>query len=527
MGALTLKTFPYELRGWDLEKVQGIDPTDGFGLSTKISLNNKQIIQIEPAYNSLNNFVWIHDKARQFFDSLNDNNTTNYYNFNKSWNITIKTLIKAIYLFELCGLKNTHTNYLIIIYENLSLNLLCLLTIYTNKYFFIKLKKSEKIQHNNNIESKFLINKKTNLNQINYSTLYLLMSTNLRFESSPLNLNVKQRILKGNFKCFIFGSFINLTYYTKFIGHTTTKIIKTITEGTHFVCQDIKLAKNPALILNSNLLKRHDCTAIYNILTHLNNFNNFIGLNLVSSCLFETGDFYINKPALVTKTDIKQFSGIYFINITTYSNIRLTKILKTNLIYYNKFVTFCIKKVVINQNYVLNNNLVINYYLNKFFDKYLYIPTKNFFETKDILLNIQGLVKSTHQCLKNNKKRSSWKIIRHIFNQLKNKLAFINIKTNLKLSFKLKNNKFKTFINLIYKTNKNLNEKSIFINNNLNAFFLKNNQIIKIKKTKFFNTKIKLWLNDFFIGGRDELSKNSLILVKCSMINRLQFTNFF
>lgn len=527
MGALTLKTFPFELRGWDLEKFGGIDVTDSFALNTKICLNNKQIIQIEPAYSSLNNFVWIHDKARQFFDSLIYNNKVNYNNFNNLWHITTKTLCKTIYLFELCGLKNIFINYLIIIYENLGLNLLCLLTIYTQKYSFIKLKKSEKIEYNNNIEYKFLINKKTNLSQINNSSLYLLISTNLRFEGSPLNLNIKQRTLKGNFKCFILGSFFNLTYKTKFIGNTTTKIIKAITEGTHFVCQDIKLAKNPTLILNSNLLKRQDSKSIYQILLNLNSLNNFIGLNLVSPCLFEMGSFYINKPIVITKTDLKQFSSIYFINITTYSNINLNKILKTNLIYSNKFITFCIKKVIIHQNHVFNSNLVINNYLNKFFDQYLYIPTKNFFETKEVLLNVQGLVKSTNQLIKNNTKKSNWKIIRHLFNEFKNKLIFINNKTNLKLNFKLKNNKFKTFINLLYKVNKNLNKKSIFIHNNINSFFLKNNQIIKTKKIKFFNTKIKLWLNDFFVGGKDEFSKNSLILIKCSTISRFQSTNFF
>ena len=49
MGALTLKSFPFELRGWELEKINSIDLTDSFGSTIKVSLNNKQIIQIEPA----------------------------------------------------------------------------------------------------------------------------------------------------------------------------------------------------------------------------------------------------------------------------------------------------------------------------------------------------------------------------------------------------------------------------------------------------------------------------------------------
>ena len=35
MGALTLKTFPFELRSWDIEKFWSFDLTDGFGSNTK------------------------------------------------------------------------------------------------------------------------------------------------------------------------------------------------------------------------------------------------------------------------------------------------------------------------------------------------------------------------------------------------------------------------------------------------------------------------------------------------------------
>ena len=44
MGALTLKSFPFELRKWDTEKFESIDPTDGFGSNTKVSINRNKII---------------------------------------------------------------------------------------------------------------------------------------------------------------------------------------------------------------------------------------------------------------------------------------------------------------------------------------------------------------------------------------------------------------------------------------------------------------------------------------------------
>lgn len=514
MGALTLKTFPFELRGWDLEKFNSVDPTDSFGTKIKISLNNKQIIQIEPVNN------WIHDKSRQFFDSLKNTklNTNRFFN---SWNYTIKTLIKTIYLFELCNFKLNFINFFIVVYENLSLNLFSLLSIYNQKYSFLKIKKADNKKLNNNLEFNFLLNKKLNFNQ---STLCFLISTNSRFESSLFNLKLKQRILKGNFKCFMIGSLINLTYNFKYVGATTPAILKKIAEGIHFVCQDFKISKKPVLIFNSEQFKRNDNKNLNKMILYISFLNNLkFGLNTLNSTIFETGVFYLNSGSFLKNSDFKQFSSVYFINTTTYNNNNINKILKTNLLYSTKKLTFLIKKSFFNQNFYKNEP--INNLLNKKLDKYLYVPIKNFFETNQILINTQGLIKTTNLVVKKNKLKSSWKLIRNLFNLLKKNLIFLNIKTNLKINLKIQNNIFKNFVNLKFKAISNLNQK-LFYNNNINCFIIIKKRF-KIKKIKFINTKIKFWLNDFFTGGREEFSKHSLTLIKCSNAKKLQTTNFF
>ena len=70
MGALTLKSFPFELRGWDIEKFESIDPTDGFGSSTRVYISKQQVVQIEPDYNTTTSNSWLSDKGRQFFDGI-------------------------------------------------------------------------------------------------------------------------------------------------------------------------------------------------------------------------------------------------------------------------------------------------------------------------------------------------------------------------------------------------------------------------------------------------------------------------
>ena len=56
--------------------------------------------------------------------------------------------------------------------------------------------------------------------------------------------------------------------------------------------------------------------------------------------------------------------------------------------------------------------------------------------------------------------------------------------------------------------------------------FIKNVKF-KLSHRKIYNTKVKYWLDDFFTGGKDDYSQNSLILINCSKIIRSESTNFF
>jgi hypothetical protein len=58
-------------------------------------------------------------------------------------------------------------------------------------------------------------------------------------------------------------------------------------------------------------------------------------------------------------------------------------------------------------------------------------------------------------------------------------------------------------------------------------FFSETYNRFKRSSYKITSTKLKYWIDDFFTGGKDEYSRNSLILSNCSKILRTQSTNFF
>ena len=202
MGALTLKSFPFELRGWDTEKFQSIDPTDGFGSSTRVYISKQQIIQIEPDHSEKTSKAWLSDKSRQFFDGIfgtwdrKNSQNTNVILKKEAWQKTIKALIKTLYLFEHCSAKTKKNHFLTIVFENLGIETLILLKIIEKDYPFVKVRRAENLNRSNDLEFDFQLNTSTNSNSLKQSTLCLLVSSNPRYEGYHLNLDLSQRHLK-------------------------------------------------------------------------------------------------------------------------------------------------------------------------------------------------------------------------------------------------------------------------------------------------------------------------------------------
>ena len=535
MGALTLKSFPFELRGWDIEKFEGIDPTDGFGSNTRVYTSKNQIVQIEPDYDSqtLNN--WLTDKGRQFFDgifnSLDIEKDPSITKENSWINIT-KKLTQILYIFDHCNKHNNNKKKFTIVFENLSLEALSFLTIILQNYSFVRLRRAENFKLNNDLESNFQLTSSTNKIKLNLSTLCILISNNPRYEGYYLNLNLRQRLLKGNFKCLSVGSLINLTFPVKFLG-SNTNIIKTISEGNHLICQDLKSSKNPTLIINNELFKRGDSSNIIkmlNILKYTGIFNKaWNGFNTLNSSLSETGLHSLNKFLPLSIKDLNNFSSIYFLNINSNNVINLKKITESKLLNFSTS----------NEN--TNNNLLFINQNNKdtnhiFYDKLNFlknnchhITSSMFYENEETFISTDGLIKRTTKLIFKRKTKNNWQILRKVFKNLKNNLELLNEKdTNIIYFNSIKMSNFKNFISFQNYATQSLVNLNYHLNTQNNSFIMNNNNTaFKPTNTKVVNSKLKYWLDDFFSGGRDEYSQNSLTMANCSIILRSNSSNFF
>lgn len=541
MGALTLKSLAFYLRNWDTEKLESVDPTDGFGSNTRVYINNNQVIQIEPEYNSYTFNTWLTDKARQFFDSIfevwSENDKSKNLNASyDSWFTITQTLTQVSYIHDHCNAQKNKNKFFTIIFENLSIEILSFLLVLSQNYSFINLKRAEKFDINNDLESNFQLNiTSNNKTRLSNSTICLLVSTNPRYEGYFLNLNLRQRFFKGNFKCLSVGSLINLTFPVVFLG-SNVNVIKTISEGNNLTCQTLKAGINPLTIYNNELLKRLDSSTVIEslkILKYSNIFNKaWNNLNIFSSTLSETGIQSVSKFLPVVKNDLTFFSVLYFLNVNTKNISNLKQIAEFKLLgYYDKIVkTTELKRVFLDQSSNSNQNLTFCNKMNpieKHKTNYFSLTTSIFYENEETFINTEGLLKRTVKLIFRKKTKNNWQLLRKVFKHFKTNFNSINSKDNQLIFFNSKSiGLFKNFVYFQYQATQYLSNLNFFLSVKNHPFSIIN-KTFKSKKQKLFNTKVKYWLDDFYSGGRDEYSQNSLVLTNCSKILRTKSTNFF
>lgn len=497
------------------------------------------------------------DKGRHFFDSVYPVRKFTFTQPNNSTNEIVdvemlkwdlgQALYETLYIFNMCNLKNVTKHFFIILFEYLSIETLNLLFTLSQAHSFIKLRRAENFKLNNDLESNFQLDFSASQSKLVSSSLCILISTNTRYENSHLNLKIRQRYYKGNFKVATIGSLFDFTFSTSFLGSSMNNL-KLILEGNNTFCQDLKRAKNPILIHNSDIFKRNDTKNLLNIIKTLK-FTNLIsktwnGLNTLNSYLNEAGVNSLALFSFLTFKDVLSFSSIYVINISINKLRNLkTKFIETKLLNfsYSKKV-FSTKELFVDHTFTEKDN--INLWMSTLKDhnldsklikckNYLYFPSNTFFEDNETFINTEGLIKRTTKLIFQEKKsitKSNWQFIRKFIKYNKNTGIDLNNNKNGKLVLFNSENQynFKNYINFQFFATQSLTDLNFYLNIKNSAFIIYKNALpFKTNITKLFNTKFKYWLDDYFNGNKDNYCQNSTVLAECSRLLRSNSTTFF
>lgn len=531
VGALTNKPYSFVDRNWELTNVVAIDYNDSFGQEILVSLKSESVItKIQPFYNKNDlSTSWISDKTRFSFDGMfSPEKILNISVADISQKQTNKFTWKSIFkeILNVIFFQNHLNRYLkdfgkltFIVGENTSIEVLSILQALEKKFKFFCLNKLENTKLNNDLETHFLTNSVNNIDLLNKSSFCLLIGTNTRVESSLLNIKLRQRYLQGNFSVYSIGSTLDLTFPVKCLG-SNIQILKNISEGNHSICQELKNAENPLIICNFNSFKQNGTKGILENLNHFSKTvnKNLNGFNYINNNLFESNNNYLSILKPLNKKSLMNSFGLYFINCN-FENKTILKLLELKTL-----KIYLLDKI--KANYLINQNDLFDLKRNnlKHIKSIINLPASTFFESSNLYFTTEGLLKKTNKIVSNKSlSKNNWEILRKLFSLLNNNTV---LKKNEILTFNyLKLIYFLKFINLNYFSIQTL-KKSCLID------YKKSNAVLNLTKNnrslynKIYKTKINFWLNDFYIGSKDNYSKFSKVMIESSKFSRFQETNF-
>lgn len=520
MGALTLKAFSDELREWEFIEEEAIDPTDSFGISLRLSIRENQIFLAEP---NDSNTPWLTDKGRLFFDGMFNKLSTKPTNWEKIFN----DISELIYFIDHLNLHKRNAFLFVFVFESLSLETLNMLYLLKQNCSFVEMRKVDSHKGLNDFESQYQLGLSIEKPKLHMSTLGILVNINSRYEGYILNLNLRQRFLKGNFKLLNLGTMLDLTFPIYNLG-SNFNILNFLAEGTHISCQDIKNAEFPVVMTNTELFKRNDAkilTEILNIVSHTST------INVLNHSIGSVGIQGLNKFLPLSTEDFTNFFCLYCINVSLGSIANIKKLVELHMLQIYNLNKILVNKTFVNQNVKnLSNESVFNKLENKLSKNYFYLPSNFFLEDSETYINTQGLIKRTTKLLHFQKNaKTSWQIVRKFYANTKSLLFFNNTKDNSFIIFdSVSSFNFKNYVNFQFHAVQTLTSLSFYLTKSNLPLVTSPGFSLKLHKVKILNTKIKSWLDDFFnTNGKDFFSYNSSVLVNCSKIIQSSTTNFF
>jgi len=287
--------------------------------------------------------------------------------------------------------------------ENTSLEVLNLLNILTKQYPFFKLRQLEQRFLNADLEQKYLIDSNFDT-KIQKADSCLLIGINPRYEGFKLNLRLRSRYLKGNFKLIQIGSLINLTFSNINITNST-KILKSLVEGNNLFCQEFVSSFNPIVISNTEIFKRQDSSGFVSMLDfftkHLNLFSQSSqnsSFNILHSSLGSVGFLNFNNLKTIQNKDFKEANVVYFIN-NSFSTANIKKLLTLKLLNY--FQSYSLENnLLITQSSSLDTKLIGRLKKGFFLNTHLHLPNTVFYETSGTYINTLGNMNKLNRIIK-------------------------------------------------------------------------------------------------------------------------------
>jgi hypothetical protein len=125
-------------------------------------------------------------------------------------------------------------------------------------------------------------------------------------------------------------------------------VLKSLGEGTHLSCQDIKNADHPMLITNTETLKRSDAKIFMEVLKYTSVID--VAWNVLNHNLSSAGIQSLSRFLPLTTEDFVNFFGLYYINVSLSSTANIKKLVDLHLLNIMSLPTVFNNSVFVDQN---------------------------------------------------------------------------------------------------------------------------------------------------------------------------------
>jgi hypothetical protein len=269
VGALTLKSIPFQVRPWEVTSIESIDLTDCLGSNVYLTFKGTDIFRVVSKKNNLINTSWISNKSRFYY------NLSSYF--------CNELLFRKNNFFTLPKLK---TPILFLFNFDLDLKFYYYLKLLFQKNLNVNLKK---ISLSSSITNLYFWGNKNKLIEITNITnaICFLISTDLKIELPLLNTRLRSKILSKDILSLGLNTFFKSNFPIQFLRFS---IIETIflLQGKHFL--SLNFFKKKILIFsNKSFLNKVDNNFLsflkqkINILLYLPSlFSNSSGVSLIN-----------------------------------------------------------------------------------------------------------------------------------------------------------------------------------------------------------------------------------------------------
>ena len=267
VGALTLKSIPFQIRPWETFSIESLDLTDCLGTNIYLTYKGLDIFRVVPKKNNLINKSWVSNKGRF------------YYSF--SFFFSHDFFLKKKNFFHLSQIK---TPVLFLFNSDLDVNLYYSLKNLDKKNIEINIKKFSLLLPSTNL---FFWGNTNKLVEITNSSnaICFLISTDLKIELPLLNTRLRSKIISQDVLACGLNTFFKSNFPIQFLRFSIFETLF-LFQGKHFF--SLNFFKKKILIFsNKSFLNRFDNNFFLflkyklNILLYLPSFfSNSCGLKL-------------------------------------------------------------------------------------------------------------------------------------------------------------------------------------------------------------------------------------------------------